>query len=212
MYMPRQERDIQATRPIRRSRIYRGEEETELLVWWLNNCKDKAAQERVRTLLDSLTRMISLVTEMPASARNQSGREWVSNAKTRSFEEHESYINRLLERYRAVPSLSVFKRRIGGDEVVDLDFNWMPTGKSASVPIAMTDFLAIARILDLETESLLRVRLCDCGKAFFGRFAHQKFCSDTCRIEFYTYDPKWKTYRAKKAREYYSLHQTKNIK
>jgi hypothetical protein len=76
----------------------------------------------------------------------------------------------------------------------------------------MTDFLPVARIIDLGPESLRRLRLCDCGNAFFARFAHQKFCSDTCRIAFYSHDPTWKAYRAKKGREYYSLQQTKNIK
>jgi len=61
-------------------------------------------------------------------------------------------------------------------------------------------------------EGLKKVRECLCGKWFFVKFAHQKFCSAPCRDKANKSLPKWKEYRRKKAREYYWLHKNKNIK
>jgi hypothetical protein len=61
-------------------------------------------------------------------------------------------------------------------------------------------------------EALTKVKECRCGKWFFLKFVHQKFCSAVCRDKANKSLPQSKEYRRKKAREYYWLHKTKNVK
>ena len=51
-----------------------------------------------------------------------------------------------------------------------------------------------------------------CGKWMFKRFSHQRFCSTRCREREFKSSPEWKAKRRDKAREYYWLHKTKNVK
>jgi hypothetical protein len=57
-----------------------------------------------------------------------------------------------------------------------------------------------------------RIQKCRCDAWFFARFKHQRFCSARCREAEFRSSEEWKEYRRNKAREYYRLHRTKNIK
>jgi hypothetical protein len=57
-----------------------------------------------------------------------------------------------------------------------------------------------------------RITECTCGKWFFRRFAHQRFCRAKCRDKAHKSSPKWQEYRRQKARDYYWLHKTKNVR
>ena len=61
-------------------------------------------------------------------------------------------------------------------------------------------------------EGINRIRECGCGKWFFRRFAHQRFCSSKCRDKANKSSPEWQEHRRRKAREYYWLHKTKNVR
>jgi len=61
-------------------------------------------------------------------------------------------------------------------------------------------------------DGLTKVRECSCGRWFFVKFSHQKFCSARCRDKANKSSPQWKEYRRKKAREYYWLHKNRNVK
>lgn len=58
-----------------------------------------------------------------------------------------------------------------------------------------------------------RVRRCiNCQKWLCARFSHQRSCSAYCREKHFQASPEWKERRRRKAREYYRLHTTKNVK
>ena len=68
----------------------------------------------------------------------------------------------------------------------------------------------LARLAELRL--LHRLKRCRCGRWMFARFSHQRFCSSKCREQEFRSSSEWKEHRRKKAREYYWLHKTKNIK
>src|SRR5262249_37148000 len=61
----------------------------------------------------------------------------------------------------------------------------------------------LAQLADLGL--LDRLATCRCGRWFFARFAHQRFCSAKCREQDFRTSDQWKEYRRRKAREYYRL-------
>ena len=61
--------------------------------------------------------------------------------------------------------------------------------------------------------SIDRLRRCDyCQNWLCARFSHQRFCSARCREKHFQSSSEWKEQRRRKAREYYRLHRTKNVK
>jgi hypothetical protein len=98
---------------------------------------------------------------------------------------------------------------------------WMPAGKtnSAFAVIPGTDVPiyeehAIFYVAELyEKRFIDRLRRCvRCQKWLCARFSHQLFCSTRCRETHFHASPEWKEKRRRKAREYYRLHMTKNVK
>jgi hypothetical protein len=189
--MPRRGSHIQTPHRSSRPRTYSGEEESWGIVWWLNNCEDDRELRRIKGLMNGLAGMMGGAVSMPVAAKGQDRNEPLY------------YVNRLVRRYRAIPL--VIPSPTEGWE-----FLWIPT-KSQATGFG-DEFNAALAVLELGSRGLSRIGLCGCGKAFFKRFAHQKFCTDKCRVKFYGNDPKWKVYRADKARGYYWLHKNKNIK
>ena len=60
----------------------------------------------------------------------------------------------------------------------------------------LTDPHAVTRIIELCHEGLIeRHRRWGCGKWFYAKFSHQKFCSDVCQLRIYKASPEWKAYR-----------------
>ena len=64
----------------------------------------------------------------------------------------------------------------------------------------------------VQSESISKVRSCSCGKYLFQKFAHQKYCSEDCRIKENQNSETAREYRRRKQREYYHLHKHKNTK
>jgi hypothetical protein len=71
----------------------------------------------------------------------------------------------------------------------------------------------IRQVTNLSAAGLLgRIRKCSCGLWFFARFAHQVSHSSKCRRNLYEKTDSYRAHRREKAREYYRLHKTKNIR
>jgi hypothetical protein len=212
MYMVKAESHIQTEMLSRKQgRRYSGEVEAEGLVRWLNECKDQQAQKRIRCLVDAVFLMVSAACDLPNGADYEDDPDgWFRHTSVRKFRACESRVRRLLKPYRAVPWVMAWKAHEA--HAVKTFFSWSAIDRWSSVRHGLSEFGAVLSIMRIGPEQLFRVYFCRCGKALFQRFAHQKFCSDACRIRFYSDDPKWKIYRATKAREYYQLHKNKNIK
>jgi hypothetical protein len=58
-----------------------------------------------------------------------------------------------------------------------------------------------------------RLRQCThCQQWLCARFSHQRFCSARCRERHFQSSLEWKEQRRRRARQYYRLHKTKNVK
>jgi hypothetical protein len=201
--MTKQGSHIHTTRRIFRPRTFSGEEESWGIVWWLNNCDDERELNRIKRLMNALAGMTGRSVSEPVAAKGRDRNEKRRHSRVRSSEHPLNYVNRLVGRYRAFPLVI-------DSETEGWEFLWTPT-KSQATGFG-DEFNAALAVLELGSRGLSRIGFCGCRKAFFKRFAHQKFCTDKCRVRFYTNDPKWKAYRTDKARYYYWLHQNKNVK
>lgn len=75
------------------------------------------------------------------------------------------------------------------------------------------DMNAVFDIAQLGSAGILeRVRKCRCGKYHFQRFAHQRFCSEKCRIAEFRTSDEARQKRNDYPRKLYQLHKTKNVK
>lgn len=134
---------------------------------------------------------------------------WASTKNDSDFAKIVADINGRMARYKTArmlwPAIGPM-RVLGGSKVLECQFKNLPSSRSAR---AFAECEAALRIADLAEMGLLgSVTQCECkhpsgGQWFFARFAHQRFCSDECRIRYNASSPQAKAYRAKKAREYY---------
>jgi hypothetical protein len=126
-------------------------------------------------------------------------------------------INSCLEQYRAVRTVFVHDRGIGAywglphAKLSGAD-EWLiqttPTGGDKSRQHQMIHIVVDA----LQHGWIERIALCQCGRFFFARFSHSRFCSAECRVAFWESSPERKAQKRKKAREYYQLHRYGNTK
>jgi hypothetical protein len=66
------------------------------------------------------------------------------------------------------------------------------------------ELFAVHAVVHLEAAGLLdQMRTCTCGKWYFARFSHQRFCSVGCRERFWEASEERKTQKREKARENY---------
>lgn len=69
------------------------------------------------------------------------------------------------------------------------------------------EWLAVDGVLRLAKANRLdRLQTCACGKWYFAKFSHQRFCSTECRVKFWESSDERKEQKRKKAREYYEFH------
>lgn len=112
-------------------------------------------------------------------------------------------LERLLRRYTFYPRFFPMGRL--------LSFAWQPVRPDH--PDRYGEVSAIADLAKLAEKDLLgHLRECPCGKWFWARFSHQRFCSSKCRESEFRSSDKWKEHRRQKAREYYQLHKSGKVK
>jgi hypothetical protein len=73
--------------------------------------------------------------------------------------------------------------------------------------IRAIETLAVHGLVCMAEANLLdRFQLCTCGRWYFARFPHQKFCSPDCRVKFWESSEERKAQKRERAREYYRFH------
>jgi hypothetical protein len=80
---------------------------------------------------------------------------------------------------------------------------------TSSIPAGMllAEFLAVDAIARLTEDGLLgRLQECQCGLWYYAKFAHQRFCSTECRVNFWESSDERKAQKRKRARENYAYH------
>jgi hypothetical protein len=120
-------------------------------------------------------------------------------------------------------SLHISSLPVPGSELArKMDFQW---GKINPLQVGKVDPLrslhgarmgetgAIRFTLQLfQSGYIFKIHPCRCKKVFFQRFAHQRFCSEKCRIAEFRNSDEARLRRNEYARKLYQLHKTKNVK
>jgi hypothetical protein len=104
-------------------------------------------------------------------------------------------LNHCLERYKFAP---MYWHQFDDRPI----FGWgselekTPASDERALEASFSEGDAILCIMELARENLFKdLHTCDCGKWFFGRFIHQKFCSQTCQQKHHRSDPEYKEKR-----------------
>jgi hypothetical protein len=88
-----------------------------------------------------------------------------------------------------------------------------PTERDLMRGARMGETGAIRYVLELiQSGYIFKVHRCRCEMFFFQRFAHQRFCSEKCRITEFRTSDEARQKRNSYARKLYQLHKTKNLK
>lgn len=73
--------------------------------------------------------------------------------------------------------------------------------------------VAVHNAIELARRGLLeRIVPCDCGRWFFARFVHQRFCSTRCRKRHHARSETFKSARREYMRRYYRLKVSGKVK
>lgn len=160
-------------------------------------------KQRIADLLDLLQQVDrsekllweDLSRQMRAQKWTQSSYEFQELWKSSTERKHNALLsrtNRLLQRYRSAPVLQ--RPFFEVDEFTGLRFYWELDrgGKWHNWENA-----AVQLILNvIERREFHRLRRCrNCSKWFYGQTNHQIHCSDNCRKQFATKDPRFKERR-----------------
>src|ERR1700751_1683266 len=175
----------------KRRRRYPGEDQASLLVRWLNHVHDEP-KARVTTLIETGKELIGLrfLDESPTASINPYGKGVTGSpsafANSRRVAKLVRTINRTLATFKMFPR---YGRALGSSWRV----SWVHTsnshrryirvyagGNSDEIPFGEGD--AVSSVLHLaEQGRLSQMRKCPCGKWFYARFIHQKFCATPCQ-------------------------------
>jgi hypothetical protein len=112
-------------------------------------------------------------------------------------------LNGMLRRYTSTPMFFPLKSTASGWEVSDVRVPDRPAQESH----------AVRAVIELAKQNKLqRLRSCDCGRWYFVKFSHQRFCSAECRIKFWESSEERKVQKRERARDNYvykKIHQGK---
>jgi len=214
-----------------RPREYEGEKEAASLVNWLNTTQDTAAKNRI---IEILGLFMLLANHEAGKGREAApsgvGEKSVTSASLTKARDHvERRLDRALRYYTMRPKIYIFG---GGSKAFgpSLIVGWEPISGSKlyrhskahyvsplDVPwegdddpllgTQMGESGAIKTALELmESGAIFQVELCRCGRFFYKRFSHQKFCTSKCRLAEFRESDESRRKRNEYARKLYHLH------
>jgi hypothetical protein len=177
-----------ATRHDRKTRrTFSGQSDADFVVGFLNSTSPKSqarlakkAKTRVLEVIEAISR---LLREMKETPDQESG----------AFHP----LNLMLSKYTSCPIFFP-------DAKVKRKWRTAPALMSKHSP---EESQAVHSAVRLADRGLLdRIQLCPCGGWYFRRFSHQRFCSETCRVEFWENSEERKQQKRERARDNYIHH------
>jgi hypothetical protein len=197
----------------RRPRRYKFESASYWLIHWLNNVGDRKARSRVASVLEDIKQLSRLgaLERLPVASLNPRRPELIGDKSQLSNLAERSQLsrslNRMLSRYWMHP---LFERR-GAKAYV----SWTsPTDKKLKIPVlAGGDFGeftfgeadAVSGVLHLAQQGVEnRVMTCKCGKWFYAKFSHQRFCGTPCQMRTFRKTDEFRANRRKYMQSYRS--------
>lgn len=196
----------------RRRRLYPGENQSYLLVRWLNHTHDEPRARVVELIQAGKDLSTSIVRDnLPTLGLNPYRRGWIGSkaalANWRRNSQMARRINTLLSKFKMFPR---YDRTVGSS----LRFSWVHTNNrnrsyirinagGNEDDIAFGEGDAVSSVLRLaELGHLSQLRKCDCGNWFYARFRHQEFCTTRCQQKRFRGTEEYRVHRRRYLREY----------
>jgi hypothetical protein len=187
-------------------RHYLGEVRAKWLIPWLEKNRTKAAGKRVADLLRDMGAAQGMVQPNWGIDAQGGGmtcelRKGAVDPSFTRFQQQVASINRRLSRYRLYPEVWFGAL----DNPSSWQVSWRPSRQQRGPSqVVDSESAAVGLLLNLARQGVVhRVREClNCGRWFFARFEHSKFCQRKCQLKHYQSDPKWKTHRREWMRGY----------
>jgi hypothetical protein len=181
-----------SSRSQNKTRQFYGEAVSEKLIPWLNDDEPDAGHKRVRKLLELYWR--------------------IAEGKEPDFQRAMRELKAICQRYSYFPLLAPVPFDMAGPQA-----QWFPARKTKTYshgwPIEYDEMNAVFDLATLSGAGVLKqLALCRCGKFFFQKFIHQKFCSTKCRLEEFRSSPEVRAKRNAYARRLYKLHKSGKVK
>jgi hypothetical protein len=214
--MPTQGRPYTESRYISqqiKERKFHGEWHANFLVDWFNgHLREGTGKERVRKILSGFQRLGEI-----AQDKSVGEREWTKRVPTHPLVKEANLLmgslHQAVARYRLEPDWVIHLSGPGPEVPL-----WPPTMfLSARIFLRSGRQAEESHVIEklfkcIEDGVLHKILTCSCGKLFFQRFSHQRFCSEKCRSKSYQDSETWREYRRNKAREYYHLQISGKVK
>ena len=197
----------------KKNRVYPGENQSYLLIHWLNQPQNTDAKVRVVSLIEVCKKLsdANLSRDFPAASLDPQRPGLIGTkaqfANWRYVSGLVNKLNRALATLRLRPR---YERRAGSAGRVSwvhaanrnrLNISVFAGGAFDEIPFSEAD--AIASVLRLlEEDQVHRLRRCACGKWFYQRFAHQTFCANPCQQRDFRKTDEYREKRRKYMREH----------
>lgn len=197
----------------RKRRVYPGENQSYLLIRWLNHPHNDKEKGRVASLIEICKRLSdeTLSRDFPAASVDPRRPGLIGTraqfANLRRASEWVKRLNRALAtlrlRPRYVPSAKSGGRVSWVHATNKNRLNISIFAGGAWDEIAPSEADAIASVLRLLEEGHVhRMRKCACGKWFYRRFTHQTFCGNPCQQRDFRRTDEYRKKRRKYMREH----------
>jgi hypothetical protein len=195
----------------KRTREYHGEIRGRKILDYLNSDspEDRKGRKRVQQLMTTLHQGFPLLAEYIEKYPDENEQNVGEGPQTEEFEKVVAKTDRL--EAEICKQVAMYKRELRFSLVPRIEFNW-------AVPRPWTlaelrESGAVNALVSLAGDNLLpRIRECECGRWYFARFKHQRFCTSRCRDKHHQSSPEFKEGRRKYMRDYYSKQVHKNVK
>jgi hypothetical protein len=220
---------------ITEKREYFGQTQVEALINWLNLTIDVEGRQRIINIIGLFILFRNQKARMTSSYFERDG-NWYEHETPDSIkrDELEDALEKALSFYKMTPRIY-----IAGPDGKPRDWDvfvwWNPIPGSAlsrcmkkigkrqleslskedrDKPGAqMAESGALKNLLELvESRFVWKIGACRCGKFFFRKFQHQRFCSEKCRIAEFRNSDEARQKRNEYARKLYHLHKSGKVK
>jgi hypothetical protein len=218
-----------------KERHYHGQSDAESLVNWLNVTEDLVGRARIIEVINAFFRAIYLesVTEPGITHRKDGSACQLMTPERQLVEAAMKKLDRLLAYYTVVPEIAIPTSAQKGEVSYYVTWRSAPGSKverhSRTVPRPgpgrkwkkhyelpggqMGEIGALFNVLELIKADLIsKIAVCRCGNFYFRKFAHQRFCSQKCKLAEFRTSEEVRAKRNEYARKLYHLHKTGKVK
>lgn len=209
-------------------REYEGEKEAERLVNWLNTTSDDAGKTRIVCIITTFVQLAQhKVANPPNTRRGDDGYYYETvTLETKRRDKLQCELDRALRYYTMTPAVAFIAGGKGYSPWTLV--RWIPirgskldhnvrrhlppwsSWQSGDNPLPgeqIAESGAVKSALELiESGLVFRLKVCRCGKFFYQRFSHQKFCTSKCRLAEFRDSEESRKKRNDYARKLYQLH------